>query len=227
LNRGFLFSVKALGPSTASSMPKRFCSIASAKASLPTEADRSLCRGFFQIPDTAWAEVTHSFGPFASFVHKPGLRAHGQVRGCGALLPAGEAVRAARHRAFAPDAVRVGDAGGRGERRKPSPACGCFEEAHRTSRSWSTATTRAGQVAADYLGEYRGLVQTDGYGGYDLLDRGSGIVHAGCWAHVRRKFHVVQTVPRPRPGPLHPRPAAPIGPWATFATSTLRSRAPS
>lgn len=54
--------------------------------------------------------------------------------------------------------------------------------------------TRAGQVAADYLGDYRGLVQTDGYSGYDFLDRGSGIVHAGCWAHVRREFHEVKTV---------------------------------
>ena len=30
----------------------------------------------------------------------------------------------------------------RGERHKRSRTCGCFEEAHRTSRSWSTATTR-------------------------------------------------------------------------------------
>jgi transposase len=54
--------------------------------------------------------------------------------------------------------------------------------------------TRAGHVAVDYLGDYRGLVQTDGYGGYNFLDRGSGIVHAGCWAHVRREFHEVKTV---------------------------------
>jgi transposase len=54
--------------------------------------------------------------------------------------------------------------------------------------------TRAGQVAADYLGDYRGLVQTDGYVGYDFLDRGSGVVHAACWAHVRREFHEVKTV---------------------------------
>lgn len=54
--------------------------------------------------------------------------------------------------------------------------------------------TRAGQVAADYLGDYRGLVQTDGYRGYDFLDRRAGILHAGCWAHVRREFHDVKTV---------------------------------
>jgi len=54
--------------------------------------------------------------------------------------------------------------------------------------------TRAGHVAADYLGDYRGLAQTDGYGGYDFLDRRPGIVHAGCWAHVRRAFHEVKQV---------------------------------
>ncbi|MEW6487397.1 MAG: IS66 family transposase [Thermodesulfobacteriota bacterium] len=54
--------------------------------------------------------------------------------------------------------------------------------------------TRAGQVAADYLGDFQGLAQTDGYPGYDFLDRRPGIRHAGCWAHVRREFHDVKTV---------------------------------
>ena len=48
--------------------------------------------------------------------------------------------------------------------------------------------TRAGEVAKDYLQGYRGIVQTDGYQGYDFLDRQPGVVHAGCWAHARRKF---------------------------------------
>lgn len=47
---------------------------------------------------------------------------------------------------------------------------------------------RHGEIAEEYLGDYRGYVQTDGYSGYDFLDRRSGIVHLGCWAHVRRKF---------------------------------------
>jgi transposase len=59
---------------------------------------------------------------------------------------------------------------------------------------YSYHPSRAGQVAADYLGDYLGLVQTDGYGGYDFLERRPGIVHAGCWAHVRREFHEVKTV---------------------------------
>jgi transposase len=48
--------------------------------------------------------------------------------------------------------------------------------------------TRAGRVAADYLAGYEGYVQTDGFSGYDFLDAQPGVVHAGCWAHARRKF---------------------------------------
>ena len=48
--------------------------------------------------------------------------------------------------------------------------------------------TRAGDVAADFINEYRGYIQTDGYAGYDGLDYKPGIIHIGCWAHVRRKF---------------------------------------
>lgn len=38
-----------------------------------------------------------------------------------------------------------------------------------------------------FLGDFEGILQTDGYGGYDRVG-GPGIVHAGCWAHARRKF---------------------------------------
>lgn len=49
--------------------------------------------------------------------------------------------------------------------------------------------TRGGEVVRDFLGtDYRGVVQTDGYSGYDFLDRKEGVVHIGCWAHARRKF---------------------------------------
>ena len=48
--------------------------------------------------------------------------------------------------------------------------------------------TRAGDVAAAFLRSYEGYVQTDGYSGYDFLDREPDIVHIGCWAHARRKF---------------------------------------
>lgn len=32
------------------------------------------------------------------------------------------------------------------------------------------------------------VLQTDGYLGYEFPDKIDGVVHAGCWEHVRRKF---------------------------------------
>ena len=48
--------------------------------------------------------------------------------------------------------------------------------------------SRAGSVAKTFLGDFRGYVQTDGYAGYDFLDKIEGVDHIGCWAHARRKF---------------------------------------
>jgi len=48
--------------------------------------------------------------------------------------------------------------------------------------------TRAGNVPAEFLQGYSGYVQTDGYSGYDFLDKQKDITHLACWAHVRRKF---------------------------------------
>jgi transposase len=48
--------------------------------------------------------------------------------------------------------------------------------------------TRASSVAQNLLQTYQGVVQTDGYTGYDFLYNISEIGHAGCWAHARRKF---------------------------------------
>lgn len=39
-----------------------------------------------------------------------------------------------------------------------------------------------------FLKEYRGILQTDAYGAYDSVIT-KHMIHAGCWAHVRRKFH--------------------------------------
>ena len=50
---------------------------------------------------------------------------------------------------------------------------------------------RNGATLSDLIENYRGVVQTDGYSGYNFLDRREGIIHVGCWAHVRRKFHDV------------------------------------
>jgi transposase len=49
-------------------------------------------------------------------------------------------------------------------------------------------TGRSGNIAALFLKGYTGVVQTDGYAGYDFIDMQPDIDHAGCWAHARRKF---------------------------------------
>jgi len=40
---------------------------------------------------------------------------------------------------------------------------------------------------AKFLGQWAGVLQTDGYQAYEGVG-GAGIVHAGCWAHARRYF---------------------------------------
>ena len=37
-----------------------------------------------------------------------------------------------------------------------------------------------------FLGEYEGILQTDGYAAYGRVG-GSRMVHAACWAHAREK----------------------------------------
>ena len=43
------------------------------------------------------------------------------------------------------------------------------------------------RVRAKFLGEWEGILQTDGYQAYDDIG-GPKLVHVGCWAHARRKF---------------------------------------
>ena len=50
------------------------------------------------------------------------------------------------------------------------------------------APSRSGTVAKTLLEGYSGVVQTDGYVGYDFLDHIAGVHHGGCLAHARRKF---------------------------------------
>jgi transposase len=47
------------------------------------------------------------------------------------------------------------------------------------------------QTAKEFIGNYQGCIQTDGYNAYNYLDKKEGVVHAGCWAHARRKFKEV------------------------------------
>jgi transposase len=48
-----------------------------------------------------------------------------------------------------------------------------------------------------FLGNFEGLLQSDGYGAYDRVG-GPGIIHAGCWGHARRKFFDAVKLNTPR-----------------------------
>jgi transposase len=48
--------------------------------------------------------------------------------------------------------------------------------------------SRSSEVVRELLGKFQGYIQTDGYAGYNFLEKKEGIIHVGCWAHVRRKF---------------------------------------
>ena len=63
------------------------------------------------------------------------------------------------------------------------------ETSHGTGLVYQYHQTRSGNAAAAFLRGYCGAVQSDGYKGYDFLDKKKDIVHLGCWAHARRKFH--------------------------------------
>src|SRR5271169_390055 len=48
--------------------------------------------------------------------------------------------------------------------------------------------SRSAAIPLQYLSGFHGHLQTDGYEGYAEVGSLPGIVHVGCWAHVRRKF---------------------------------------
>lgn len=47
---------------------------------------------------------------------------------------------------------------------------------------------RKGEHPRTHLRDFRGVLQADGYAGFDGLYEGARVVEAACWAHVRRKF---------------------------------------
>src|SRR5580692_362750 len=47
---------------------------------------------------------------------------------------------------------------------------------------------RKGEHPASHLKSYRGILQADGFAGFNRLYETGTIVEAACWAHVRRKF---------------------------------------
>jgi transposase len=55
---------------------------------------------------------------------------------------------------------------------------------------WFTySPDRKGEHPARHLQNYTGILQADGYAGFNKLYEKGLIVEAACWAHVRRKFH--------------------------------------
>lgn len=51
---------------------------------------------------------------------------------------------------------------------------------------------RKGERPREHLKSFRGILQADGYAGFEQLYAGERILEAACWAHVRRKFYDVQ-----------------------------------
>ena len=43
------------------------------------------------------------------------------------------------------------------------------------------------------LGDYKGVLHSDGYAAYDIFARENGCVRMPCWAHIRRKFFEAET----------------------------------
>lgn len=48
--------------------------------------------------------------------------------------------------------------------------------------------SRGQHVVVELLKDYKGAVQSDGYGAYKIYEDKEGVLLLGCWAHVRRKF---------------------------------------
>ena len=48
--------------------------------------------------------------------------------------------------------------------------------------------TRSGKIPSNFLEKFQGCLLTDGYSGYSEVGMRNDVIHAGCWAHARRKF---------------------------------------
>ena len=58
--------------------------------------------------------------------------------------------------------------------------------------------SRSGEIVNNTLENYQGILQTDGYGGYNGMRNKEGVINLGCWAHCRRKFvDVVKLASKP------------------------------
>ena len=48
------------------------------------------------------------------------------------------------------------------------------------------STSRSAETAKEFLKDFKGIVVTDGYAGYNEIEE---VTHAECWAHARRYFY--------------------------------------
>lgn len=48
--------------------------------------------------------------------------------------------------------------------------------------------SRGKHVVVELLKDFKGAVQSDGYGVYEMYEKKEGVLLLGCWAHARRKF---------------------------------------
>jgi transposase len=53
------------------------------------------------------------------------------------------------------------------------------------------APDRTAQRPVAHLRDFRGVLQVDGYAGFEQLTRSGRIILAACWAHTRRKFYEI------------------------------------
>jgi len=58
---------------------------------------------------------------------------------------------------------------------------------------------RRGEHPRTHLAAFRGVLQADGYAGFDGLYRDGIICEAACWAHVRRKFYDIHAATKQSP----------------------------
>lgn len=72
--------------------------------------------------------------------------------------------------------------------------------------AWSA--DRKGEHPQGHLESFTGVLQADGYAGFDRLYVEGRAREAACWAHVRRKFHDLQVA---RPSPVATEALARIG----------------
>lgn len=48
--------------------------------------------------------------------------------------------------------------------------------------------SRAQYVVVELLKDFKGAIQSDGYGAYQIYEKKENVLLLGCWAHARRKF---------------------------------------